>query len=784
MANEIEIRVTSKDDSGPGLSSAARKADGLKASVEDVGKSSDKTKGKVAGLDTEAEKLGKGTETAAAKSGKLSGALGKVGTVAAGILTAKLFEGIASKATDFIHSTTEAASSLGESLNATNKIFGSNAGQIQSWAKSNANSLGLSQRAFNEMATPLGAMLKNSGLDMDTVTSSTTKLTERAADLASVFNTSVPEALGAIQAGLRGESDPLERFGVGLSAAAVEARALADSGKKSVTELTNQEKMLARLAIIYDQTNSSAGDFRQTSDGLANSQRIATAQIEDAKAKIGSAFIPVMATAAQITGTLAEAVGNLPGPAQVAIAGVVGLGAAALMLAPRIIATKEALDKMRDSDSGLQRGLSKGATLFARYAGTLGAITAGAQLLGSVTGSQLNPQVDALTVGLSEWARGGKLAGESARILGDNASNLADIFGNMNAGGFSKGFAHAIEGLTNTGDSFNDSAKKTEERIGAIDGALSGLVGAGKGDQAAEIFSKFAAQAVAVGLPLDKLKAAFPQYAAAMEVAAKQTGKVADKAQDAAVNLDDLDKAFKGVIDSAFAVAESEDSIATAVQRLTDQVKQQKDAHEKGAGTLDRNTQAGRDNADMVRELVRKYEDLMITYQKNGKSTDGLIKKLEDQLVTMGIARDVAHDYASKLANVKQGLDAIPNVTDKVVNMRVNQTQGLTFGGMGRIQDRATGGISSAATGGARSGLVRMNEQGGELVRLPNGSMVYPHGQSQRMLDQGLNFGGGGNNEPIVIQLELDDAGLLKANRRVVSRYGNGSAQVTFGRKG
>jgi TP901 family phage tail tape measure protein len=46
-----------------------------------------------------------------------------------------------------------------------------------------------------------------------------------------------------------------------------------------------------------------------------------------------------------------------------------------------------------------------------------------------------------------------------------------------------------------------------------------------------------------------------------------------------------------------------------------------------------------------------------------------------------------------------------------------------------------TGGISTAASGGAR-GLTWMNERGPELVKLPNGSMVYSHEDSMRMTGQ------------------------------------------------
>ena len=207
-------------------------------------------------------------------------AAGSAALVAAGIAIGK--------------SAISAASDLGESVNAVNKIFEDSAGEILRWGESNATSFGLSQRAFNQMATPLGAMLKNSNIDLQTVASSTIDLTKRAADMASVFNTDVTDALTAIQAGLRGEADPLEKYGVRLSATAVEARALADSGKKFASQLTEQDKALARVNLIMAQTESTAGDFKDTEDGLANAKRQLNAEIEKMQAKLGQKLLPYM----------------------------------------------------------------------------------------------------------------------------------------------------------------------------------------------------------------------------------------------------------------------------------------------------------------------------------------------------------------------------------------------------------------------------------------------------------------------------------------------------------
>lgn len=229
--------------------------------------------------------------------GKTAGGLGKtlgdVGKIAGGFLAANVIGAGVSAFTGFIGKSINEGIKLGESLNAVNKIFGETSVTILEWGKANATSFGLSQAAFNQMAVPLGASLKNAGLDMDLVADATISLTERAADMASVFNVDVGEALAAIQSGLRGEADPLEAFGVGLSAAKVETRALADSGKVLASTLTDQEKMMARMNIIFDETSTSQGDFAATSGEAANAARIQTAKMEELQATIGTKLIPV-----------------------------------------------------------------------------------------------------------------------------------------------------------------------------------------------------------------------------------------------------------------------------------------------------------------------------------------------------------------------------------------------------------------------------------------------------------------------------------------------------------
>ncbi|MDY7101565.1 MAG: hypothetical protein S0880_10295, partial [Actinomycetota bacterium] len=254
---------------------------------------------------------GSGQNAPEQKVRRFGDAMGGAMNVAKGFLAANVIGGLTDQVMRFGQESFEQATALRESFNAVEQVFEDQAATIKHFGDVSATQYGLSQRAFQQMATPLGAMLKNLGLDMTDVADQTIVLTKRAADMASVFDTDVDQALGAIQAALRGEIDPIERYGVKINAAAVEQRALADSGKAAKSELTELDKGLARLDLILEQTNDTAGDFRRTSDDVANSARITAAEIEEEQAAIGEALIPAMRRAGNIKLQLARAAGSL-----------------------------------------------------------------------------------------------------------------------------------------------------------------------------------------------------------------------------------------------------------------------------------------------------------------------------------------------------------------------------------------------------------------------------------------------------------------------------------------
>jgi hypothetical protein len=200
--------------------------------------------------------------------------------------------GLLSSVTDYFRDSVGLASDLQESANALSVTFGEQSEQISQLGETAATRLGLSNIAFNQLATQFSAFAGTIAGEGGDVVGVIDELTTRGADFASVYNLDVNEALRLFQSGLAGETEPLRRYGLDLSAASVEAFALANGIGNATGTLTEAEKVQARYGLLLQQTAKTQGDFANTSDSLANSQRIANAQFENAQARIGEALLP------------------------------------------------------------------------------------------------------------------------------------------------------------------------------------------------------------------------------------------------------------------------------------------------------------------------------------------------------------------------------------------------------------------------------------------------------------------------------------------------------------
>jgi len=91
-----------------------------------------------------------------------------------------------------------------------------------------------------------------------------------------------------------------------MNAAAVETEALNMGLIEQGEELSEGQKILARHSLIMQQLGEqgATGDFKRTSEGLANTQRILHARLKDLGITLGQVLLPIAEKMADVTGRL------------------------------------------------------------------------------------------------------------------------------------------------------------------------------------------------------------------------------------------------------------------------------------------------------------------------------------------------------------------------------------------------------------------------------------------------------------------------------------------------
>ena len=206
-------------------------------------------------------------------------------TYALGAVT-NLSRSIAGEITKAVNSAVD----LGEETSKSFVVFGDAADKIQEFAISAAR-IGLSETAALQATGTFGNLFRAMGVGQGQAAEYAQTMTQLSADLASFSNTSVDEAVLAVGAALRGEAEPIRRFGVLLNDATLKNEALAQGLIKSAKgSLDPATKAMAAYQLILRQTAIAQGDFARTSDGMANLQRIVSAQASNLVTEVGGAF--------------------------------------------------------------------------------------------------------------------------------------------------------------------------------------------------------------------------------------------------------------------------------------------------------------------------------------------------------------------------------------------------------------------------------------------------------------------------------------------------------------
>lgn len=204
-----------------------------------------------------------------------------------------------------------AASDLNENLNKTEVVFGDLSEDVIEWSKSTLTSFGIAQSSALEMSSYFGDMATSMGLTTEQASEMGKELVGRAGDMASFKNVSLEVAQNGLAAIFTGQAQSLKKFGIVMTEANLEAYALANSYEKQYKDMDQAEKVMLRYAYVMDMTQNAQGDFINTSDGAANSVRVAKESLKEAAATLGEEVIPLVLPLIQHVTDLVQGVNSL-----------------------------------------------------------------------------------------------------------------------------------------------------------------------------------------------------------------------------------------------------------------------------------------------------------------------------------------------------------------------------------------------------------------------------------------------------------------------------------------
>lgn len=186
------------------------------------------------------------------------------------------------------------AGDLEQSIGAIDTVFKGNAQQIHDWAKTASTDVGLTRNEYNELGTLIGTQLKNGGTAMDQLAPKTNKLIGLGADLSSMFGGTSKEAIEALSSALKGERDPIERYGVSLNQAKIDAEAAALGFSKVGGSLSDEANQAATLSLIMKQTADAHGNFAKEANTLQGQQQRMNAGWKDIQTTLGTLLLPIL----------------------------------------------------------------------------------------------------------------------------------------------------------------------------------------------------------------------------------------------------------------------------------------------------------------------------------------------------------------------------------------------------------------------------------------------------------------------------------------------------------
>ena len=213
------------------------------------------------------------------------------------------------------------ASDLTEVQNVVDHTFGSMRGQMEDFAKTSVETLGMSELTAKKIGSRFQAMGMNMNITpqmisstndfvqeatngyadvADSVADVSINLTRLAGDMASFYNMDYEEVAEDLESIYTGMVKPMRQYGVDLTEASLKEWAMANGMNADIKSMTQAEKMMLRYQYVLAHTTAAQGDFIRTQDTWANTIKRAQENLKRLQVILGQigvyTFKPLVAS--------------------------------------------------------------------------------------------------------------------------------------------------------------------------------------------------------------------------------------------------------------------------------------------------------------------------------------------------------------------------------------------------------------------------------------------------------------------------------------------------------
>lgn len=193
----------------------------------------------------------------------------------------------------------------------TLKMTGYQIGDSGDLSLTGNKNLGLDPEQLMNYQAKIVSVTNAVGLCGETSTNTAKALSMLAADMSSYTNEDLSSVMTNFQSGLIGQSRALYKFGIDITNATLQQYAYNLGVTKSLSAMTQAEKMQLRLIAILDQSKVAWGDQANTLGSVANQYRITKQQISNLARTIGNLLLPIVKNVLPVINAMVMALNRL-----------------------------------------------------------------------------------------------------------------------------------------------------------------------------------------------------------------------------------------------------------------------------------------------------------------------------------------------------------------------------------------------------------------------------------------------------------------------------------------